>query len=182
MQAGDAIILNAANSCVGQLLVQLARVLGLRCIALIWDHGPQRFEKTSAWLRGLGATAVFAQDTFTQACAFWNLPSCCTGSIRGLQSYSSPHPKAARPWPGVTAPSALRQHWLCGLGATAVFGQDSFRQTWQSPFPAAALQKLPLVSMRIIVWRHMHGTACWMGPPWGRCHMNLTAGMHCSRL
>ena len=65
MQAGDAVILNAANSTIGQLLVQLCKVLRLRCIALVRDHGPERFDKTAAWLQGLGATAVFADAAFT---------------------------------------------------------------------------------------------------------------------
>ena len=69
MQAGDAVILNAANSCIGQLLVQLCAVLRLRCIALVRDHG--RFAQTQAWLQGLGATAVFQDETFSKVGALF---------------------------------------------------------------------------------------------------------------
>lgn len=46
----------------GQALLQLCRVLHLRSVAVIRDHGAAAFERTAAWLRGLGATQVL-RDT-----------------------------------------------------------------------------------------------------------------------
>lgn len=56
LQPGDAVILNAANGTVGQMVVQLCSLLRLRAIALV--SGESDFEKTAAWLRGLGAEQV----------------------------------------------------------------------------------------------------------------------------
>ena len=49
-------ILNAANSTVGQLVVQLCHLLRLRAIAVV--SGESDFEKTALWLRALGAAEV----------------------------------------------------------------------------------------------------------------------------
>lgn len=56
-QPGDCVILNAANSTVGQLLVQLCKLLQLRCVAVVRDH-EGGFERVSEWLKGLGASEV----------------------------------------------------------------------------------------------------------------------------
>ena len=53
MQAGDCVALNAANSTVGQVIVQLCRVLQLRCIALVRNHG--KLATTQKWLQVGGA-------------------------------------------------------------------------------------------------------------------------------
>ncbi|EFN52133.1 hypothetical protein CHLNCDRAFT_27061 [Chlorella variabilis] len=56
LKPGDAVILNAANSTVGQLVVQLCHLLRLRAIAVV--SGESDFEKTALWLRALGAAEV----------------------------------------------------------------------------------------------------------------------------
>lgn len=56
LKPGDSVILNAANSTIGTLIIQLCRMLKLRAIAIVRDGGD--FEKTAAWLRSLGATEV----------------------------------------------------------------------------------------------------------------------------
>lgn len=56
LKPGDGVILNAANSTVGQLVVQLGSLLRLRIIAVIGEHVD--FEKTSQWLKSLGAAEV----------------------------------------------------------------------------------------------------------------------------
>ena len=60
MQPGDCIILNAANSTVGQFILQLCRLLHLRSIAVVRQHEQtqQDFDDTSAWLKSLGADVV----------------------------------------------------------------------------------------------------------------------------
>ncbi|PSC70227.1 trans-2-enoyl-reductase [Micractinium conductrix] len=60
LKPGDAVILNAANSTVGQLVLQLCSLLRLRAIAVISGH--KDFERTSEWLKGLGAAEVL-QDS-----------------------------------------------------------------------------------------------------------------------
>ena len=42
-------VLNAASSTVGQVVLQLCKVLQLRCIALVRDHG--KHEQTANWLQ-----------------------------------------------------------------------------------------------------------------------------------
>lgn len=56
VQPGDCVILNAANSTVGQLVVQLCCLLRLRCVAVV-SKEPD-FEKTALWLKALGAVEV----------------------------------------------------------------------------------------------------------------------------
>jgi len=60
LRPGDAVILNAANSTVGQVVIQLCTLLKLRTIALIRENEskPEEFEKTANWLKSLGATEV----------------------------------------------------------------------------------------------------------------------------
>ncbi len=60
LQPGDCVILNAANSTVGQLVVQLCRLLQLRCVAVARCHDDDGFDKVAAWLKGLGASEVIA--------------------------------------------------------------------------------------------------------------------------
>lgn len=59
-QAGDAIIFNAANSVVGQALLQLGSALRLRCLAVVREHGADELAATRARLLSLGATLVLA--------------------------------------------------------------------------------------------------------------------------
>lgn len=56
LKPGDCVILNGANGTVGQLLIQLCRMLRLRAVAVISDATD--FEKTSLWLKALGAAEV----------------------------------------------------------------------------------------------------------------------------
>lgn len=60
LQAGDAIIFNAANSVVGQALLQLGSALRLRCLAVVRQHGADELAATRARLLSLGATLVLA--------------------------------------------------------------------------------------------------------------------------
>ena len=56
LKPGDCVILNGANGTVGQLVIQLCRLLRLRAVGVISDKSD--FEKTSSWLRSLGAVEV----------------------------------------------------------------------------------------------------------------------------
>lgn len=62
MQPGDCVILNAANSTVGQLLVQLCRLLQLRCVAVVRDHEGSK-DRITDWLKGMGASEVIADKS-----------------------------------------------------------------------------------------------------------------------
>ena len=64
LQPGDAVLLNAANSTMGQLLVQLCAVLRLRCLALLRNHG--KHAQNEAWLHSIGAHAVFVDADFSR--------------------------------------------------------------------------------------------------------------------
>lgn len=57
MQPGDCVMLNAANSTVGQAVIQLCATLRLRTVAIVRD-----VEQTSRWLKDLGATVVLSDS------------------------------------------------------------------------------------------------------------------------
>ena len=61
-QPGDCIILNAATSSVGQCLLQLCKLLRLRAVAVVRSHGDGPFERSAAWLKGLGASEVLRDE------------------------------------------------------------------------------------------------------------------------
>lgn len=60
LKAGDALLINAANGAVGQVVIQLCRLMNLRAIAVVRRH--DNFSDTKAWLDFLGAYKVFADD------------------------------------------------------------------------------------------------------------------------
>ncbi len=62
LQPGDCVVLNAATSSVGQCLLQLCKLLRLRAVAVVRSHGEAAFDKTAAWLRGLGACEVLRDE------------------------------------------------------------------------------------------------------------------------
>ena len=60
LKPGDAIVLNAATSTVGQCVVQLCAMLKLRAVAVVRDR--KDFDKTSDWLKSLGASEVLKDE------------------------------------------------------------------------------------------------------------------------
>ena len=60
LQPGDCVILNAANSTVGQVIIQLCRLLQLRCVALVRqrEESAQVFTQNVDRLKELGASLV----------------------------------------------------------------------------------------------------------------------------
>eukprot|EP00617_Octactis_speculum_P010536 CAMPEP_0185773286 /NCGR_PEP_ID=MMETSP1174-20130828/72810_1 /TAXON_ID=35687 /ORGANISM="Dictyocha speculum, Strain CCMP1381" /LENGTH=555 /DNA_ID=CAMNT_0028459901 /DNA_START=93 /DNA_END=1760 /DNA_ORIENTATION=- len=58
LMPGDRVIVNAANSTVGQCLIQLCRLVGLCTLAVIRKH--ENFEDTKGYLQFLGASSVFS--------------------------------------------------------------------------------------------------------------------------
>ena len=60
LKPGDSVIMNSANSTVGQCVIQLCRLLKLRIVAVI--RKGVYTEKNVAWLKMLGATDVLIDD------------------------------------------------------------------------------------------------------------------------
>lgn len=60
LKAGDALVVNAANGAVGQVVIQLCRLMNIRAVAICRRH--DNFGDTKAWLEFLGAYKVFADD------------------------------------------------------------------------------------------------------------------------
>jgi trans-2-enoyl-CoA reductase len=65
LKPGDSVILNAANSTIGTIIIQLCRMLKLRTVAIVRDSGD--FDKTATWLKSLGATEVVADAASVKA-------------------------------------------------------------------------------------------------------------------
>lgn len=69
-------ILNAPNSTVGRILLQLCKLLKLRTVALLRPHGKKdlsegqdaRFEVVAEQLRHLGATLVLRDEGSVKVC------------------------------------------------------------------------------------------------------------------
>jgi NADPH:quinone reductase-like Zn-dependent oxidoreductase len=72
-QPGDCVIINAANSIVGRTLLQLCKLLKLRCVAVLRcrssgtaggsaDSSDARFAATAEQLQALGATLVLKDE------------------------------------------------------------------------------------------------------------------------
>ncbi|CEM15887.1 unnamed protein product [Vitrella brassicaformis CCMP3155] len=62
LQPGDGVVVNGANGLVGQLVIQLAKLIGFRPIAVIRRHSESSFETLVEHLHELGANRVFAED------------------------------------------------------------------------------------------------------------------------
>ncbi|CAK4148680.1 unnamed protein product [Aphanomyces euteiches] len=60
LERGDVVIQNAANSSVGQAVIQLAKLRGIQTINIIRDD--ERYAETVEHLKGLGATIVCTDD------------------------------------------------------------------------------------------------------------------------
>ncbi|QDZ23160.1 trans-2-enoyl-CoA reductase [Chloropicon primus] len=58
LRPGDTVILNAANSTVGQVVIQLCHLLKLRSVAVVRDLGSM--DRVAPWLKTLGANEVLA--------------------------------------------------------------------------------------------------------------------------
>lgn len=56
LKPGDCVILNGANGTIGQFIIQLCHMLRLRAVAVVSPESD--FDKTSAWLKKLGAVHV----------------------------------------------------------------------------------------------------------------------------
>jgi len=64
VQPGDCVILNAANSTVGQVIIQLCHLLQLRCVAVVRQREQplEGFAQLADRLKALGASLVI-QDS-----------------------------------------------------------------------------------------------------------------------
>lgn len=78
-QPGDCVIINAANSIVGRTLVQLCKLLKLRCVAVLrcrprgaaggsTDSSDARFAATAEQLQALGANLVLKDEGSIKVC------------------------------------------------------------------------------------------------------------------
>ncbi|KAF8819217.1 DnaJ domain-containing protein [Cardiosporidium cionae] len=60
LRPSDSVILNAGNSLVSQVIIQLCKLLDLQTIVVIRRHGEiNQYNRVCQYLRGLGATAVY---------------------------------------------------------------------------------------------------------------------------
>lgn len=71
LQPGDCIILNAANSTVGQLIIQLCRLLQLRCVAVVREREQATggVAQCADRLKSLGATHVLLDKGSLKVCS-----------------------------------------------------------------------------------------------------------------
>lgn len=87
-QPGDCVILNAANSTVGQVVIQLCCLLRLRAVAVVSDRPD--FDKTALWLRALGAAEVLLDEGSLKAelgkLKFFAKPKLALDAVGGASS------------------------------------------------------------------------------------------------
>jgi len=79
LKPGDCVMLNAANGTVGQLVIQLCHILRLRCVAIISDATD--FDKTSLWLKALGAVHVVRDEKSIKVNTMYCTYLCIFGSL-----------------------------------------------------------------------------------------------------
>ena len=65
LKPGDCVLLNGANGTIGQFVIQLCHLLRLRVVAIISEASD--FEKTSLWLKALGAVHVIRDEGSVKA-------------------------------------------------------------------------------------------------------------------
>ncbi|KAK2078239.1 hypothetical protein QBZ16_004108 [Prototheca wickerhamii] len=90
LRPGDCVALNAANSAVGQMVVQLAALLRLRTVAVIATEDAEAFAKTRDWLLSLGATVVLPDrgslKTELDKLKFFAKPKLALDAVGGLST------------------------------------------------------------------------------------------------
>lgn len=60
LDSGDTVIQNGANSGVGQAVIQLARIWGLKCVGVVRDRPD--IDKLKSYLKSLGATEILTEE------------------------------------------------------------------------------------------------------------------------
>lgn len=134
VKAGDTVIQNGANSAVGQAVIQLCRIWGISCVAVVRSR-PDMAEMT-AFLKGLGAAEVLTEEEcrVTKVFSEKHLPrpklafNCVGGKsatelIRHLDSTGVLVTYGAMSREPVTAPNAA-----------LIFKDISFRGFWMSRY------------------------------------------------
>ncbi|KAL6781389.1 hypothetical protein ACKKBG_A10960 [Auxenochlorella protothecoides x Auxenochlorella symbiontica] len=90
LKPGDCVALNAANSAVGQMVLQLASLLRLRTVAVVSDDAGGDFDKTADWLKSLGASVVLPDRGNLKAeldkLKFFAKPKLALDAVGGLSS------------------------------------------------------------------------------------------------
>eukprot|EP00916_Digyalum_oweni_P014991 GHVL01024488.1.p1 GENE.GHVL01024488.1~~GHVL01024488.1.p1 ORF type:complete len:508 (+),score=97.53 GHVL01024488.1:1045-2568(+) len=85
LKRGDGVAINAASSLVGQMVIQMGKLLGLRVIAII-RRSDASFERAKAYLLELGATLVFEENEPIKECldaAHQSLPKLACDAVGG---------------------------------------------------------------------------------------------------
>lgn len=72
LKAGDVVVQNGANSAVGQLVIQLAKVMGVHTVNVVRDR--PNMEELQHYLKGLGADIVTTDDQLKDTLASADMP------------------------------------------------------------------------------------------------------------
>lgn len=82
LKPGDCVVLNAANSAIGQVVIQLCKILRLRVVAIV-----RQTDEVGPWLRELGASAVISDTaaikTELESMKFFGKPKLALDAVGG---------------------------------------------------------------------------------------------------
>ncbi|RHY01417.1 hypothetical protein DYB25_005740 [Aphanomyces astaci] len=139
LKSGDVVIQNAANSAVGQAVIQLAHLRGIKTINIIRDD--EQYAETVQHLKGLGATIVTTDDylgsaDFKRLIADLPAPKLALNGVGGASSLQI---TKALTKGGVSVTYGGQSHEPVLVSTTALIFQDvSVRGFWLSEWSKTA--------------------------------------------
>ncbi|KAI9336843.1 hypothetical protein DFJ73DRAFT_849906 [Zopfochytrium polystomum] len=150
LKEGDAVVQNGATSAVGQAVIQIARVRGLKSINIIRDR--PNLDETVASLKALGADLVFTEEQI-------RLPA-TTKAIKALCGQGQPK---------------LGLNCVGGKSATNVariLGSGGFHVTY------GGMSKEPLaIPTSLLIFTDLHIRGFWMTRWFAACSQDAKADM-----
>lgn len=83
LKSGDVVIQNAANSAVGQAVIQMAKSQGIKTVNIVRKHDEKSYKDTVSYLKGLGADAVGTQEEIASLVKSVGAPKLALNAVGG---------------------------------------------------------------------------------------------------
>jgi len=88
LKSGDVIIQNAANSSVGQAVIQMAKAQGIKTVNIVRKHDDKSYKDTVAHLKGLGADVVGTYEEVASLTKGLPAPKLALNAVGGASAFS----------------------------------------------------------------------------------------------